>query len=137
MIDLDPALTRWADEHPEDGHAADWDEGAAHELAQRLAGKRGLRVSWEPGDEEWIRLAAADVQGMLSTRFPLALVTPPLSSDLHDMAPAVVVVEITGFLTEDLRADPHLLRATVLPAGWAEDFDPEAFCANDLFVESV
>jgi hypothetical protein len=46
-------------------------------------------------------------------------------------------VEITGFLAEDLHATPHLLRATVLPGGWADDFDPEAFCANDLFVESV
>lgn len=137
MIDLDPALTRWAGEHPADGPLGGWGEDAAHNVAQRLAAKQGLRVSWEPGDEEWIRLVASDVEGMLSTRFPLALVIPPISVGLSDMAPAVVAVEITGFMTEDLRAAPQLLRATVLPNGWADDFDPAAFCANDLFVESV
>jgi hypothetical protein len=75
MIDLDPALTRWAGDQLENGHLVGWDEEAAHELAERLAGKHGLRVSWEPGDEEWVRLLSADVQGMLSIRFPLALVT--------------------------------------------------------------
>jgi hypothetical protein len=49
----------------------------------------------------------------------------------------VTTVEISGFLEEDLRAEPDLLRATALPYGWANDFDPAGFCANDLFVESV
>jgi hypothetical protein len=137
MIDLDPALARWAGEHSEDGHVPGWDENAARDLASRLAAKHGLRVSWEPGDEQWMRLLNAECQGMVSTRFPLALVTRLLSIDVPGPAADLVVVEINGFEIEDLRATPDLLRATVLPDGWADDFNPEAFCANDLFVESV
>jgi hypothetical protein len=137
MIDLDPVLARWADEESGNGSVAEWEESTAHQLAERLADRHGLRVSWEPGDEEWIRLLNSESEGMLSTRFPLALVTRLLSGDLREMAPDVVVVEITHFLAEDLRASPQLLAATVLREGWADDFNPEAFCANDLFVESV
>ncbi len=137
MIDLDPALARWVGQQAESGYLAGWDETVARELAERLATKCGLRVSWEPGDEQWIRLLNAECQGMLSVRFPLALVTRSLRNELTGMAVGLVVVEISGFLTEDLRAAPDLLRATVLPDGWADDFNPEAFCANDLFVESV
>lgn len=44
---------------------------------------------------------------------------------------------MTDFSTEELRASPDVLRATLLRFGWADDFDTNAFCASDLFVESV
>lgn len=55
---------------------------------------------------------------------------------IREEAPHVVVVTITGSHDENLRADPELLRATLLPCGWDDDeFDPTGFCAHDLCVE--
>lgn len=53
-------------------------------------------------------------------------------------APGLVVVEVTDFSAAELRASPEVLRATLLRFGWSDDdFDTNAFCASDLFVESV
>lgn len=133
MIKLDEALARWA-AAVEGG----WSSERARDAADRMAAHLELNVLWEPGDEEWILLAdEVKYQGMLSIKYPLALFTPPLAAIAHGIEPALDIVEITDFLEDNLSAKPELLEITALPHGWDDDFQPEAFCANDLFVESV
>ena len=133
MIKLDEALARWAA-----SAEGQWSAERARDAAERVAAHLGLNVLWEPGDEEWILLAdEAKYQGMLSIKYPLALLTPLVAMKAQGIEPALDIVEITDFLEENLSAKPDLLKATALPYGWDDDFDPEAFCANDLFVESV
>jgi hypothetical protein len=131
LINLDPALAKWATGTP-------WEPQRAKEVADRVAKLAGLAVLWEPGDEEWILLSDGDhYQGMISVTYPLALVTAPVAEAVRKVDSTAEVVEITGFLDENLSASPELLERTALPDGWDDDFDPSAFCANDLFVESV
>jgi len=133
LIKLDEALARWAA-----SAEGQWSAERARDAAERVAAHLGLNVLWEPGDEEWILLAdEAKYQGMLSIKYPLALLTPLVAMKAQGIEPALDIVEITDFLEENLSAKPDLLKATALPYGWDDDFDPEAFCANDLFVESV
>jgi len=133
LIRLDDALARWAA-----SAESTWSPEAARNAAERLAAQLGLNILWEPGDEEWILLADnVKYQGMLSIKYPLALLTPLVSEKARNIDSALDVVEITDFLDENLNAKSDLLKATALPHGWDDDFHPEAFCANDLFVESV
>jgi hypothetical protein len=134
MIDLDPALAPWQDP----AAAAGWTEDRAVQTAQKAATGAGLVLNYDPGDEEWVLLADETAyQAMISIKFPIALATAAVAKAVQQADPSIEVVEITGFLDEDLRATPELLKMTALPYGWADDFNPEAFCANDLFVESV
>lgn len=138
MIDLDEALARWAAASAHSGSDAGWDPGRAKDVADQIATEAGYNVLWEPGDEEWILLADERAyQAMISIRHPLALMTPATATATRTVDATLDIVEITGFLDEDLRATPSLLQATALPHGWDDDFDTEAFCANDLFVESI
>ena len=139
MIDLDAPLSLWRDARPWERALPDWGEASAYAAARAVAGKGGLVLRWEPGDEEWILLVDGDAySAMCSLYFPLFLATPDLAPSIPVMTPEpVVVVPITGFATENLRCSPDLLRATLLRHGWNRDFDPEAFCAIDLFAESV
>lgn len=133
MIKLDEALARWAA-----SAKGEWSPERAQDAADRLASQLGLNVLWEPGDEEWILVAdEVKYQGMLSIKYPLALLTPLVAAKARGIDPTLDIVEITDFLDENLSAKSELLKATALPHGWDDDFDPEAFCANDLFVESV
>ncbi len=133
MIRIDDALSRWAGA-PENA----WSPALASDAADRMATRLGLTVLWEPGDEEWILLAdAVAYQGMISIRYPMALLTTHVASEARSIDSALDIVEITEFLDENLSADAELLKATALPHGWDDDFNPQAFCANDLFVESV
>lgn len=133
VIDLDESLERASRTD-----VAHWGEDRAGELARGLADALALRVDFEPTDEEWARLLGGGAcHGMISVRVPIALVTRFVAPTLAGIAPDVVAVLIDGFMTESLCGSPELLRATVLPDGWDVDFDPEAFSANDLFVESV
>jgi hypothetical protein len=133
LINLDEAMARWAA-----SAEGQWSPERTRDAAERVAARLGLNVLWEPGDEEWILLAdEAKYQGMLSIKYPLALLTPFASSIARGIEPTLDIVEITDFLEENLSAKPELLAMTALPYGWDDDFDPEAFCANDLFVESV
>ena len=133
MIDLDEALRRWTA-----GSATPWSATRAKEAADRIAAARGYSIQWEPGDEEWILLADEHAyQGMISIHHPLALLTPAAARTARQVDDALDLIEISDFLDENLRATPRLLKATALPHGWDDDFHPEAFCANDLFVEGV
>lgn len=132
MIDIDNAL-RCASER---GPSA-WGEDRAVQVASEIAGHVGRSIDYEPPDEEWIRFTGEADIGMLSVRVPLALVTEGLAHLVHEVATDVFVVKISGFIDENLRGSPELIKATVLPFGWNDDFDTEAFSANDLFVESV
>jgi hypothetical protein len=135
MTDLDALLRRWADPEPV---VNDWSAEQALDVARRVAAECGLRVSWEPPDEEWILFVGAGAShGMLSVRYPIALGTAPVTAALGVADRRVAVVRIEDFMAEDLRASPELLKATVLDYGWDDSFDTEAFSANDLFVESV
>jgi len=51
--------------------------------------------------------------------------------------PGATRVEIDDFRTEQLRASPELLKATLLRHGWDPYFNPDDFCTSDLFVVSV
>lgn len=134
MINLDTALAPFQDP----AAYAGWSGEQAKKAADAAAAEAGYTVAWEPGDEEWILLADdAGYQAMVSVRYPLALATPTAAVYLRGGETSLTIVEITEFLEEDLEATPELLKMTVLPYGWADDFDPGAFCANDLFVESV
>ena len=108
LIRLDEALARWAA-----SAEGQWSPERAREAADRVAAELGLNVLWEPGDEEWILLAdEAKYQGMLSIKYPLALLTPFASSKARDIEPALGIVEITDFLEENLSAKPELLKAS-------------------------
>jgi hypothetical protein len=135
LISLDEALARWAASANE---ASDWGAQRAREIADAMAAQGAFKVLWEPGDEEWILLAdEVRYQGMVSIHYPIALLTPVAATVARDVAADLDIVEITDFLDENLSANANLLNATALPHGWGDDFDPQAFCANDLFVESV
>jgi hypothetical protein len=131
VIDLDATLRPWMA-----GPPASWGEDAAVRVAEEAAQRRSLRTVWEPGDEQWIRLVADGVVGLLGIRYPLAFVTDRhLADDLERLHTiAIVVDDIDG---EQLRASADVLQATVLPPPWSEDFDPDHFTAMDLFVDSV
>ncbi|MEV0269754.1 hypothetical protein AB0H43_13320 [Hamadaea sp. NPDC050747] len=134
MINLDHALAPYQDP----AAYAGWSGDRAKKAADTAAAEAGYAVTWEPGDEEWVLLADDTAyQAMVSIRYPLALATPTAAVYLRGSEATLTLVEITDFLTEDLEATPELLKMTVLPYGWADDFNPGAFCANDLFVESV
>ena len=133
MIDMDASL-RQAGRMVESG----WSEDRAVDLAQRLAEGLRLWIQFEPGDEEWVILEGdGPYVGMISIRFPLAVVLPTVAETLGAIAPEVVLVRIEDFLAAELRGSSELLRTTVLPYGWDVDFETEAFSANDLFVASV
>ncbi|MFB9903669.1 hypothetical protein [Allokutzneria oryzae] len=138
MIDLDESLSPWREARPWVSPFPEWGEAAAYGAATAVARRGGLTLKWEPGDEEWILLAGEKAyEGMCSLFFPLFLAVPDLVPVIATAAPLTAVVPITDFGTEDLRCSPDLLRATLLRYGWNDDFDPEAFCAHDLFVESI
>ncbi|WP_086819420.1 hypothetical protein [Allokutzneria sp. NRRL B-24872] len=139
MIDLDPSLSQWRDARPWERPIYGWGEASAYAASTAVAQRWNLINQWEPGDEEWIMLSDGnDYRSMCSLFFPLFLAVPTVAASISSLvADPVVVVPITGFEVEDLRCSPDLLRATVLRYGWNHDFDPEAFCASDLFVESV
>jgi hypothetical protein len=134
VINLDVELAPFQDP----AAATGWTPERAKTTAESAAAPAGLAVNWEPGDEEWLLLADDQAyQAMVSIRFPLALAIPAAAELLRAVDPQLRIVQISDFLAEDLEATPELLKMTVLPYGWADDFDPAAFCANDLFVESV
>ncbi|GAA4034208.1 hypothetical protein GCM10022247_69130 [Allokutzneria multivorans] len=139
MIDLDPALSQWRDARPWERALYGWGEASAYAASTAVAQRWDLLNRWEPGDEEWIMLSDGEAyRSMCSLYFPLFLAVPDVAASISALvADPVVVVPITGFDVEDLRCAPDLLRATLLHRGWNHDFDPEAFCASDLFVESV
>ena len=135
MPDLDALLRPWVDRKP---GPEDWSAEQALDVARRVAAERGLSAEWEPPDEEWILFVGADAyHGMVSVRFPIALGTAPVIAALGAADRRVAVLRIDDFMAEDLTASPELLRATVLDYDWDRSFDPQAFSANDLFVESV
>ncbi|MEV4618112.1 hypothetical protein AB0J74_05245 [Asanoa sp. NPDC049573] len=134
MIDLDDTLRAWVTSPPE------WSSAAAVRLAKRVAaGDDLLAVSWEPGDDEWVRLAGDDdVRATVHVRYPLAFADHELAARLRAADPAVTVIAIPDYDADDLRGSPDLLRATILPhLPWSDDFDPAHFSAADLFFESV
>ncbi|HEX3813396.1 MAG TPA: hypothetical protein VHX59_11190 [Mycobacteriales bacterium] len=134
MIDLDDVLSRWLPPRP----VADWTADRAVAAAEAAAAANRLSVRYEPGDEEWVLLSdLSGHAGMISVLLPFALTAERLAAPLRRAAPALTVVAINGFWTADLRVSANVLRASLLRHGWAEDFDTEAFCANDLYVESV
>ena len=134
MIDLDEYLVRWA----QPTRQSDWTAETASDAAVVIAAAVGLTLEWEPPDEEWITLLDADTShGMISTRIPLALLVSPTSKTARALYRNLETVDIFDTITDDLRAHSDLLRATILPFGWDEDFDPTGFCVQDLFVESV
>jgi hypothetical protein len=138
MVDLDPLLRPWVGKDSAAAASMGWDEDQAAALARRIASASGLDIQWEPGDEEWILfLRDGRHEGMLSVRYPVAVGVPSLVAALTSSDSRLSVAEIDDFLSEELRASPELLRATVLDQGWDPDFDTERFSANDLFVESV
>ncbi|MEV0713117.1 hypothetical protein [Asanoa sp. NPDC050611] len=133
MIDLDPALRRWPD-----GAPAGWGEDQAVSVAEDVAAARSMRVQWEPGDEEWVFVVAADAVAQVSKFFPLALVVgDDLAQVFGARQPQVEVVVVSDLDAEELRGSPDVLRRTVLSRGWSDEFDPERFSALDLFLESV
>jgi len=134
MIDLDPYLSRWACPTA----ATAWTEKAATETASAIATATGLGTEWEPGDEGWIGLTSAHTShGIISTLFPLALLESSIGHVARTLRHDLTVVEVTETVTDQLRAGPELLRATLLRYGWETDFNPDGFCVHDLFVESI
>jgi hypothetical protein len=134
MIDLDDVLRPWV------GRPPAWSGAAAERLAQRVAADDdALRISWEPGDDEWIRLEDDDdVRATINVRYPLAFADHDLAAALRGLEPAITVVPVPDYDADDLKVSPELLRATILPhLPWSEDFDPARFSAADLFFESV
>jgi hypothetical protein len=131
VTDLDPILRQWGAPDPT------W-AAAAESVVRAVAAERGLRVEYEPPDEEWLRLIDEDRwYAMVSARYPLAVATAAIADDLR-RRPGLAVVEVSDQLADELSASPELLRATLLRYGWDEgEFDPARFNANDLFVESV
>lgn len=134
MIDLDPYLARWT----QSTHRPLWTAETAVGAGAVIAAATALTADWEPPDEEWIGLEdGSTCHGMISTRVPLALLIPPTSETARALCENLAVVEIFDTTTDDVRAHPDLLRATVLPYGWDDDFNPAGFCVQDLFVESI
>jgi hypothetical protein len=137
VTDLDAILQPLAGQRPWEQPDTGW-ATEAESITQAVATARGLRVEWEPPDEEWLRLLDDHHwYGMVSTLFPLAVATRAIATDLRGRRPDLTVVEVSDPLTDELSASPDLLQATLLRYGWDDDFNPAAFCANDLFVESV
>ncbi|GIF64819.1 hypothetical protein Ais01nite_28540 [Asanoa ishikariensis] len=74
----------------------------------------------------------------ISKRLPLALVVgDDLAGVIRRSHPRVAVVVISDPDVDELRGSTDVLRRTLLPYGWTDEFDPEAFSALDLFLETT
>ncbi len=138
MIDLDPTLGPWRDAKPWETPMPGWGEAIAESIARFVARRHDLSVDWDPPDEEWVRiLGSNETCAMVSTLFPLAITVEWLRDALAAVAANAVIIEVSDFHTEQLQASTDLLKATLLRYGWDPTFNTSAFCASDLFVESV
>ncbi|MGH3655856.1 MAG: hypothetical protein ACRDUA_04280, partial [Micromonosporaceae bacterium] len=112
MIDLDPLLRPWIDEPPA------WGEKQAMRVAREIAERLDMRIApFDPPDEEWIIIGNDAGWAYISSRYPMAF-----APDGVALPEDVVVARIANTDTEQVRASPDVLRATLLRHGWAEDF---------------
>lgn len=132
QTDLDPSIIRARESEP-----AGWNDERALRAVELMVDQLGVNVDYEPPAEQWVRFGHIELGGgMISVRLPLAIVWPADARLLSEIGNNIVVVRVSAFDTEELRASPDLLRSTLLPH-WCADLDTEAFSANDLFVESI
>lgn len=97
MIDLDRLLQPWIDVPP-----TNWNENAASALALSFADTCGLIVSWEPGDEDWIRLLGSDlVLAMINVRYPLATVSTGYAEPLRRESEIIEIIEMTDLYEDE------------------------------------
>ncbi|MCD2186655.1 hypothetical protein LN037_05735 [Actinomycetospora sp. SF1] len=104
--------------------------------AESFALDASLRLSWEPGNEEYILLLDEQTTVvMLSIKLPVAFVNADRPASESICQPPFRVVVMTSLESAEFRASPELLESTLLrPGEQDEDFDPESFSAWDLFV---